>query len=330
MTLRLRPLLCAIALCATAFAHGQARQPADQLDVRFANGIIAIVEDRAITVEDVRREIAPLLPEIEREARNEREYYERLEILQNDIIQNLVDRVLIVKEFYKDEKRRIPAAFIDNAVNDAIMEQFEGDRSKFLAYLRSRGKSQRDFRREIEEDIIYSYMRGQMRKSQSVVSPVRVETFYNENRDRFFQDDAVHLRLIQLNRGDLSDVELRARADAAIRRIQAGESFAEVARDVSQDARRNRGGDWGWQKRADLKSEFADVLFSLEKGQHTQPLILPEGAFILFVEDRRYAGIQPIDEVRDQIERILVTQMAREAQERWLERLRRNGYVRYF
>ena len=43
-----------------------------------------------------------------------------------------------------------------------------------------------------------------------------------------------------------------------------------------------------------------------------------------------HAGNQSIDEVRDQIERMLVTQMAHTGQERWLERLRRNGYVKHY
>ncbi|MEY4005005.1 MAG: hypothetical protein RLZZ221_1101 [Verrucomicrobiota bacterium] len=71
------------------------------------------------------------------------------------------------------------------------------------------------------------------------------------------------------------------------------------------------------------------MAFSLKKGDASDPILLPEGAFLLFAEDRRFAGIQPLDEVRDQIERVLVQQMGRAAQERWLERLRRNGYVKY-
>jgi peptidyl-prolyl cis-trans isomerase SurA len=58
--------------------------------------------------------------------------------------------------------------------------------------------------------------------------------------------------------------------------------------------------------------------------------MLSEGCFILFAEERKYAGNQAIDEVRDQIERMLVTQMAQSSQERWLERLRRNGYVKHY
>ena len=51
------------------------------------------------TVDDIRREISPLVQQIQRESRNEKEFNERLESLQDDIVQNLIDRVLIVKEF---------------------------------------------------------------------------------------------------------------------------------------------------------------------------------------------------------------------------------------
>ena len=95
-------------------------------------------------------------------------------------------------------------------------------------------------------------------------------------------------------------------------------------------ARRAKGGNWGWQKRSDLKPEFSGPLFSLKKGEASAPILLPEGCFLLYVEDRKYAGIQPIDAVRDDIERILVQQMAHTSQEHWLERLRRDGYVKHY
>ena len=88
--------------------------------------------------------------------------------------------------------------------------------------------------------------------------------------------------------------------------------------------------NWGWQKRSDLKPAFSDPLFALKKGETTAPVLTPEGCFLLHVDDRKYAGIQSLDDVRDQIERILVQQMAQVSQERWLERLRRNGYVKHY
>ena len=325
-------ILGAVATLLLIASHAVAQEPAakDKLDLRYENGIVAVVEDQAITVEEVRRELVPLLAELQRQYKSEAEYNKAVESLQGEIIQNLIDRVLIIKEFRKDEKNKIPGYYIDQEIADTQNRQFEGDRSKFLAYLRAKGKTQKEYRKEVEEDIIYSYMTHQKKKSTSIISPVRIETYYNENKDKFYQDDAVELRLIQINRNALTEEQLRAAADNVGTRLEAGEKFEDIAKEVSQDARKNRGGDWGWQKRTDLRAEFVDQLFSLQKGQFTKPIVLPEGAYVLYCNDRKYAGIQPVAEVRKDIERILASQMSREEQERWLERLRRNGYVKYY
>jgi len=318
-------------------AQQQAPAVNDGLDLRFANGIAAIVEDKIITVDDIRREIAPLIPTLQKESRNEKEFNEKLEALQDDVIQNLIDRVLIVKEFNKpkdgDEsnKRQVPASVVDNQIAEIQITQFDGDRSKFLGYLHSRGMTVKEYRKEVEDDIIYNYMRQQQRKSQSIVSPVKVETYYKDNKDRFYQEDTALLRVIQFTRKNgETDTVLRAKAEEVLQKFRAGEPFAELARQYSQDTRRSKGGDWGWTKRSDIRKEFSDTLFSLKKGEISPPIIIPEGCFLLYVEDRKYAGIQPIDEVRDEIEHILAQQMTRQSQERWLERLRRNGYVKMF
>jgi peptidyl-prolyl cis-trans isomerase SurA len=303
----------------------------ENMNLRFANGIVAVAEEKIITVADVMQEVGPLLPSLRQNARDEKEFQEGLERLQDSTIQNLIDKVLIVKEFRKDEKRQIPYHYIDNAIADEIAERWEGDRSKYLAYLRARGLTPRDYRREKEEEIIFSYMQGQQRKSQSVVSPVRIETFYNENKDRFYQEDAIHLRLIQLTRTETeTDATLTEKANQILARAKAGEKFEDLAKEYSADMKRSKGGDWGWMKRSDFKKEFSDPAFELKKGEVSKVILLPEGAFLLYAEDRKFAGIQPIDEVRDQIERMLVQQMGHSSQERWLERLRRNGYVKHY
>jgi peptidyl-prolyl cis-trans isomerase SurA len=329
--LTVAPIAALLAQAPAGAPAGPSSDPvAQNLNLRFANGIVAVAEEKIITVADVMQEIGPLIPQLRNSARNEKEFQEGLERLQDDAIQNLIDRVLIVKEFRKDEKRQIPQQYIENAISEELAERFEGDRSKFLAYLRSKGQTIRDYRREVEENIIFQYMQGQQRKSQSIISPVRIETYYNENKDRFYREDEVHLRLIQITRTDTeTDASLMEQGRMIVARFKAGEKFEDLAKQFSKDLKRSKGGDWGWLKRSDFRKEFSEVAFALKKGDASDPILLPEGAFLLFAEDRRFAGIQPLDEVRDQIERVLVQQMGRAAQERWLERLRRNGYVKY-
>jgi peptidyl-prolyl cis-trans isomerase SurA len=310
---------------------GGATATDDGLSLRFADGIVAIAEDKVITVDDVRHEIAPYIQQYQREARSQEEFNEKIESLQDSIIQQLIDRVLIIKEFRKDDKRRIPDSFIDSEMADELANRFDGDRSKLLAYLRATGKTMKDYRNDIEEDIIYRYEMAQQRRSEEVISPVRIEQFYKENKDQFYQEDQVYLRLIELTHANgETDPQLQMKAENILTRLHSGEKFEDLAKELSEDSRRSRGGDWGWRKRSDMKPEFAEPVFALKKGECTEPIITADGCFLLFVENRKYAGIQPLDQVRNQIESVLATQMTNASQEKWLERLRRDGYVKHF
>ncbi len=112
-------------LSASAGLAAAAAAPNDGLELRFANGIAAIVESKVITIDDIRREIGPYIPQLQKEARNQQEFEQRLEAMQDSAIQNLIDKVLIVKEFYKtkegEEQKRIPASYVDNAIAENLI-----------------------------------------------------------------------------------------------------------------------------------------------------------------------------------------------------------------
>lgn len=305
--------------------------PNDGLNLRFADGIVAICEDKVITVDDVRHEIQPLISQLQRDAKNEQDFSRQLEQLQDNIIQQLIDRVLVIKEFRKDDKKHIPDSFIDSAVADDLSNKFDNDRSKFLAYLRSKGETMKDYKKDVEDNIIYDYEMHQQRKSTDIISPVRIEQYYKENKDQFYQEDSVDLRVIQLTPNDNeTDLEMRHRGEAILARFHAGEKFEDLAKEYSQDLHRSKGGDWGPTVRSKLIPEFADSVFQLKKGEATEPIVYQHNVYILYVGDRKYAGIQPLDQVRPQIEKLLQTKMSQDAMEHWLERLRRNGYVKHF
>jgi peptidyl-prolyl cis-trans isomerase SurA len=332
-----RLVLVSVCFSGMALARAADEAPATEskntpvIGARFANGIAAVVEDRIITVGDIRRKIEPLIPDILNSVKSQAELDQAVRTLEDQVIQNLVDDVLIVKDFYSDEKRRIPESYVDNEVRERLVTDFDGDRAKFLAYLRSIGKTHLEYREIVREEMIVGYMRQQKRKSQSIVSPVRIENYYTENRDKFFQDDGVHLRLIRLTQvADESPAVLQQTADTIMQELRSGHDFGALAKQYSQDNRKAQGGDWGWIAKKDLRDELANAAFALNAGQFSDPIKLDKDIFILFVEEKRLAGIKPLDEVRDTIERTLVSQMARESQERWLERLRRSAYVRYF
>ena len=125
-------------------------------------------------------------------------------------------------------------------------------------------------------------------------------------------------------------VPLRQTAKKVINELDNGANFGDVARKYSQDEMSRKGGDWGWIERKDIRKELSEIAFGLEKSQYSQAIEMGGTIFILYAEDKREEMIQPVAQVRDIIENVLVGEIARETQEKWLNDLRNDAYVRYF
>lgn len=308
----------------------QTQDDRNSWDVKYTNGIAAQVEDQIITLEELRREVAPLIPEIRNRARTRYEFDRYVSQVTREILQNLVDRVLIVREFHK-KKYQIPETYLQNEYDDYITKEFNGDRSEFLEFLRIQGKSDLQFRKELKERLIVGFMRGEMQKSQTEVSPQKIREYYNKNQSRFYEEAAVRVRMITLTPLAYESPDLmRQQADAIVAKIQNGEDFADLAKEYSQDDKRSEGGDWGWIKRDEMLPELAEVAFQLEPGQSSGVIEQGDNLFIIKVEEKREEGIQELEKVRNEIELAITQQIARQTAQRWLERIRKKAYIKYF
>jgi peptidyl-prolyl cis-trans isomerase SurA len=291
MTLtRLLSVILAAALGTTAFAQTNPNPDTtaltEKLNQRYANGVVAAEDGTLITVTDLVRYVGPLLAGLRQHTRDEPEFQEKVDRLVESAVRSMKERAALIREFRSDGVRSIPEEYVDNAIAEELAQRFAGDRSKFLEHLRQQSKTLRDYRREVEENIIFQYMRGQQRNAAQADREAKREK--NSAPAEADTEPRVHLRLIELTRADAeTDATLKTRADKVVSRFKAGEKFADLATELSQDSRRTRGGDWGWQKRHDFKKEFADIAFGLKKGETSAPILLPEGAFILYVEDRK-------------------------------------------
>ncbi|MEM7673408.1 MAG: peptidylprolyl isomerase [Verrucomicrobiota bacterium] len=303
----------------------------DDWEERYSNGVAAIAEGRIITKEELRVEMAPIIPQIMRDSRSPQDFNAKISKLAREILQNKIDRILIVKEFNRDEERFIPKSIFENEFDKMLIEDFDNDRRKLFEYLDSVNKTIVQYRRELQEDIIVSIMRGENRRSMAEISPEQIEEFYRANKIDFYNEASIHLRQIQLApyANETEDV-LMQNAEKIIDEYHSGVSFSDLARRYSQDDMRRRGGDWGWIKKTDIRKELSDAAFALEPGEISQPVKLGTRIYLLYLEDKRDEMIQPLIEVRDVIESIISNRIGRENQQRWMERIRARGYVKYF
>ncbi len=318
-----------VSINAPHFTQAQ-EQVSGETIMQLGNGIAAIAEGETITIQQLRKELEPIIPRLRSEARTEKEFTQRIDQLSREVLQNMVDRIIIVKAAEK-KGIIIPQSYLDEEYDEVIVRDFGGDRSKFLEYIRAQGLTTREFRQQIYKRVVVNVMRQQNRKSQSEISPERIQDFYVRNKLRFYQPEAVHLRQIILTpMADEPASLLRQTANKIIGELQSGANFGDMARKYSQDDMSRRGGDWGWIERQDIRTELSSIAFDLRPGDYSQPTEIEGTIFILYSENKREEMIQPVSEVRDIIEDVLVGEIARETQEQWLQDIRKESYVKYF
>lgn len=141
---------------------------------------------------------------------------------------------------------------------------------------------------------------------QVTVSEEEISAYYEANRDDFDQPEQVHARHILFRLDPTADDEtkaaVRARADAALERLAAGEDFADLAREVSEDeSNAPQGGDLGFFPRGRMVPTFEEAAFALEPGSHSGIVETQFGLHLVRVEAKREAGVQPLHQVRDGI-----------------------------
>ena len=93
-----------------------------------------------------------------------------------------------------------------------------------------------------------------------------------------------------------------AKAKKALERVQNGEDFATVAREMSDSFGGKLGGDMGFLGRGQMGKEYADVAYTLKDGE-VSPIIKTSFAWhIIKVEGRREAPKIEFDAVRERFE----------------------------
>jgi parvulin-like peptidyl-prolyl isomerase len=180
--------------------------------------------------------------------------------------------------------------------------QQAGGSDAFSKALAQAGLTEQDLTRMAENRLtIQKYVETDL-KSKAGTTEQEVRAYYDQHPDEFKHEEQVKLRMIivQIPQGadQAKKDEAKAKADAAHKRIVAGEDFGKVAQETSDHPNKAQGGELGgWVREAALP-EFETALKGVKVGGVTEVLQNQYGFFIFKVEDRRAPGISSFDEVK--------------------------------
>ncbi len=249
--------------------------------------------------------------------------------MKEDVLRQLVDRTLLYQEAKKkpvdgleakvdEELKGIKGRFPDEATYQKALagEQLTEDSLKDLI---------------AQQVLVRHYVETEIQPNVKV-SDDEVKKFYDDNQDKFATPEQVRASHI-LIRTDPSASEAdrkaaREKAEALQKRAAAGEDFATLAKENSEDpGSASNGGDLGFFTRDRMVKPFADAAFALEKGKVSDVVETRFGYHVIKVTDRKDAAEKKFDEVKDSIAQYLQARALDQAVQAKLAELRKSAKV---
>jgi peptidyl-prolyl cis-trans isomerase SurA len=326
----MRPCL-AVLLAIGAFAQMPIfTVTAAEREATVVDGIAAVVNGEVITYSQVRALSAPQ-ERMLRQQYTGAELAKKLTELRELAVKDLIDRRLVIQAF-KKESFEIPDHLVDMRIQEIIRESFGGDRNTFVKTLEAQNFTLGEFKQKEMEKIIVGAMKGHNVKTNSVVSPTKIEEYYRKHRDEFTSKEQIKLRMIMISgHKDTANAPAQKElAEEVLGKLASGAEFEQMAQMYSEDSTKDNGGDWGWIERKTLAEPLEKFAFNMPVARISNIIDYAGNYYILKVEDKHGGTTKSLNEVRADIEKKLVQEEAQQIQERWLASLRQKAYIKTF
>ena len=325
----IRPFVTAL-LAIGAFVPIYNVAAAEQQEATVVDGMAAIVNGEVITYSQVRSLSAPQ-ERMLRQQFNGPDLEKKLMELRQMAVKDLIDRRLVIQAF-KKESYEIPDHIVDMRVQQIIKESFGGDRNTFVKTLEAQNYTLGEFKQKEMEKIIVGAMKNKNVKTNSIISPTKIDEYYRKHHDEFTSKEQIKLRMIMVSghKDTASAPAQKELAEEVLGKLASGAEFDQMAQMYSEDSTKDNGGDWGWIERKTLAEPLEKFAFNMPVGRISNIIDYAGNYYILKVEDKHGGSTKSLAEVRADIEKKLVQEEAHQIQERWIAGLRQKAYIKTF
>ncbi|MBQ2380504.1 MAG: SurA N-terminal domain-containing protein [Akkermansia sp.] len=328
-----------LAVCCLCPAVGEV-QAASAKAPRIVNRVAATVNGRPITSAEVRFMMAPYLRELSMlYPRQGPRFNAELLKVKKQVLDELIDRELVLGEF-EGRGLMFPESAINEEISRRILVNYNGRRELMLKELRERGLTLSELRESVRKELTVAAMRNSRYDRGIPPTPDEIQAEYRATRANYrdvtndsIKYDKIFIPAVDANDPNITPEQQLMLAEAVTASLQKGEiSFADAARQYSQDMHAEDGGVWPYVKRKDLAVEFANIVFALPKGKIVGPLVDRAGFTIVRVTGTRQAPAPALSApgVKERVDNSVRRKNNEKRYREWVKRLRERAVVRMY
>lgn len=218
------------------------------------------------------------------------------EILREQVIEKLV-----IDTLQQQEAERLGVRIDDSHLNEAIADIAAGNGQtveQLIQAVALEGLSYSAFREQIRNEIAASEARNALVRRRINILPAEVDNLAELLAEETNATVEYNISHIQLRFSDDQDkAELEEQANQLIAELEAGADFTNLAYTHSKGPKALEGGDWGWMRKEEMPTIFADQIKLQNKGSIIGPFRSGVGFHILKIDDVRGLETVAVTEV---------------------------------
>lgn len=220
------------------------------------------------------------------------------------VLDTLINNKIIQLE---GEKQNIKVTSKEvNEELDTFIEDYGGEET-FNAALEASGISLKNFKTDIENFLIVEKILGK----DIDITEEDMKEYFEENKESFNEPEQVKASHIL--------VEDEKTAKEVLEKVNAGEDFAELAKEYSTDtATAENGGDLGYFGEGEMTEAFEEAAFALDVDEISDIVKTDFGYHIIKVTGKKEATEAKYEDVKEEIKEILFDAEINERYADWL------------
>ncbi len=269
---------------------------------RVVEKIAAVVGGNIVLASEVEEKSGPLLADLNKVTDPDKRAA-RASALRREVLERLIDDELILQQA-AELKLSVSSEQIDASI-DEIKKQNSIDDSQLRDALKAQGMTMSAYRSDLKRQLLRFRVLNVAVGSRVNVSDEEVKAYYDRHMKDManVQVRASHVFVAIPEGADAAAVhDKQAQAERILKRAKAGEEFAKLARELSDDAAtRAEGGDLGYFGKDMLPKAIEEMVFAMKPGDIRGPVRADRGFHVIKLVDRKIKDPKPLDDVKDDI-----------------------------
>lgn len=209
---------------------------------------------------------------------------------QDDLKEQVIES-LIVEELQLQMANRAGVRISDSELNESVIRIANNNQmelQEFINYLESNGDSYEELRENVRKQMIIQRVQRGRVGSEIGITEKEFQAFLATDESLVSLEPELLIKQIL--------VKNLNQANKVVLRIENGEDFSDIAKDISISSNASDGGTMQWRKAIDMPKLFSDALSKKDVGYITKPLESGAGYHILKLVDKKGPFVQYEDQ----------------------------------